>query len=192
MIDVNDLRQNVIFTYEGSLYQVLEFRRHKMARQKGMVNVKVRNIETSNVQEFSFRSGDSVEEADVLRTQLEFIYYDDRKSQIVLSDPETKKRLTVDADIMTEDQIGYLREGVAFFALMAESGDTVYSIELPNTVDLTVTQAPPAEKGNTASGGTKPVTVETGKVINTPFFIKNGDVIKVNTQTGEYVERVSE
>ncbi len=192
---VNDLRQGAIFEQDGELYQVADFRRHKMARAKAVVNIKARNIKTNSVREFTFKSTASVGDADVVTQSLSFIYYDNRKGELVLSDPETKKRLTVSANVLSENEIAFLSEGALIIALTnGRSGNEleIYSVSLPKTVDLKVVQAPPAEKGNTSSGGTKSVETESGLMVNTPFFIKNGDVIRVNTQSGEYIERVSE
>ena len=192
---VNDLRQGVIFEQDGELYQVTDFRRHKMARAKAVVNIKARNIKTNSVREFTFKSTGSVGDADVVTKSLTFVYYANRKNELVLSDPETKKRLTVPSSVLNENEIAFLSEGVSLIAITnGGSGNDleVYTVSLPKTVDLKVTQAPPAEKGNTASGGTKTVETSTGLKVNTPFFIKVGDVIRINTQSGEYIERVSE
>jgi len=194
VIPVNDLRQGTLFEHDGNIYQVLEFRRHKMARAKAVVNVKVRDIQTNNVRELSFKSGDSVDEANVNTTLLKFIYHDTRNKKLVFSHPDNNQRVVIDEQLVDANQRGYLVEGGQVTAMIepVENNPQVYSIVLPNTVDLKVTQAPPSEKGDTASGGSKPVTVETGITVNTPLFIKTGDTIRVNTSTGEYIERVSQ
>ncbi|MCA9391702.1 hypothetical protein KC614_00670 [candidate division WWE3 bacterium] len=194
MIAVNDLRQGTLFNMDGNIYQVIDFKRHKMARAKAVVNVKVRDIQTSGIRELTFKSSDSVAEADVKTSTLEFVYADERKGKIVLSEPQTKRRYEVGLDSIGENDRLYLKSGTEIVAYTGinDAGELqIYTVSLPNTVDLEVTQAPPNDKGDTASGGTKPVVCETGVVVNTPFFIKDGDVVRVNTQTGSYVERVS-
>ena len=193
MISVNDLRQGVLFNYEGRVYQVLEFQRHKQARAKGVVNVKGRDVETAGVREITFNSAASVEEADAVSKQLDFVFFDARKNKLIFSEPESKKRLELDQGSLDAKQVGFLVSGIKITALMSSddlSSAKIYSITIPTTVELEVVEAPPSDKGDTASGGTKPVKVSTGITVNTPFFIKVGDKIKVNTQSGEYLERV--
>ena len=193
MISVNDLRQGTLFLTDANIYQVLEFRRHKMARARAVVNVKARDIKSNGVREFTFLSNDMVEEAELANKTFKFVYRDERKKQIILTDPNSNQRHMVDEMAISENQLGFLKDGIEVSALTQEDDNgkyTLYSVSLPNTVDLKVTQAPPSERGDTAAGSTKPVEVETGITIKTPFFIKTGDVIRVNTGTGEYVERV--
>lgn len=191
MLSVNELRQGVLFETDGRVYQVTKFTRHKMARAKGVVNVTARDVQGGNIKEFSFRSGDSVPEAEVIHQALHFIYHDVRNQQLVFSDPETNKRILVEQGVVGEDAVKYLKEGVGVSALIDEQTHEVYTIILPKTIEVEVVEAPPNDKGDTASGGTKVVQLETGLSINTPFFIKNGDIVKVNTETGQYVERIS-
>lgn len=193
MISVNDLRQGVLFNHEEKVYQVLEFERHKQARSKGVVNVRVRDVESGGVRELTFNSAAVVEEADAVTVQLEFIFFDARKNKVVFSDPGSKRRIELDQSSLSEGQLGYLVAGVKVSALLSSddiANAKIYSITLPNVVDLKVVDAPPAERGNTASGGGKPVKLETGLTVTTPFFIENGDVIRVNTVSGTYIERV--
>ncbi|NTV30878.1 hypothetical protein HGA91_02770 [candidate division WWE3 bacterium] len=193
MLSVNDLRQGVLFKHEEKVYQVLEFQRHKQARSKGVVNVKVKDVEFGGVREITFNSAAVVEEADAASVSLDFIFNDTRKGKVVFSEPSSKKRLEIDSSTLGEEQLGYLVSGVKVSALLSSddiANAKIYSISLPNVVDLKVVDAPPAERGNTASGGGKPVKLETGITITTPFFIENGDVIRVNTVSGTYIERV--
>ncbi len=194
MINVNDLRQNALFETEGSVFQVLEFRRHKNARARGIVNIKARDIKSSGIREFTFKSNDNVQNADVESRSFDFVYYDQRKGIVILTDPETKKRFNVLDTAIDKELLGFMKEGLSVLTLCEsddKGGYNIYSITLPNTVELKVTQAPPNERGDTSQGGSKPVTVETGMTIHTPFFIKEGDVIKVNTVSKEYIERVN-
>lgn len=193
MIPANDLRQGVIFEHNGGTFQVLEFERFKKARSKGIVNVKVRNVASGGVQELSFKSGDNVKEGSAETVSLEFVFADRRKGILTFSDPETKKRIELNDSIVDEFKQGFLVTGLMVQALASSDDLTeaqIYDITLPNTVEVEVTEAPPNDKGDTASGSTKPVTISTGAKISTPFFIAVGDWIKVNTELGTYLERV--
>ncbi|NCS32244.1 hypothetical protein GW793_02000 [bacterium] len=193
MIDANSLRQGVVFEQNGSTFQVVEFRRHKTARAKGIVNVKAKNVATGNTQEFSFKSGESVQEGSTVTVSLEFVYHDQRKGELTFSDPETKKRFTLQEDVVDSTKRGFLVSGLMVKALLSSENiekAQVYEISLPNTIEAEVVEAPPNDKGDSSAGSTKPVTIKSGAVVNTPFFIKVGDIIKVNTETGQYSERV--
>lgn len=193
MIAVNDLRQGALFEQDGRILEVLEFRRHKMARAKSVVNIKVRDIETGSVRDLTFKGSENVQDADVENVGLDFVYHDQRKGQLFFTNPHSNERIGVDENAVGSVERGYLVGGVSVAALIEPNSKPtrIYTVTLPNTVDMKVIQAPPSEKGNTATGGTKPVTVETGIKINTPFFIADGDTIRVNTTTGSYIERVS-
>jgi len=195
MIAVNDLRQNVFYKEGDRVFQVLEFKRHKVARQKGMVNVRVKDVETGATVEKTYKSSDSVDDVDVERRSVEFVFYNNRKGELVFSDKETKQRVQLPDNLIEENQRGFLVPNMEVFLLTDGDGPLnqvkIYSITIPNTIEVKVASAPPADKGDTASGGSKPVEISTGKTVNTPFFIKAGDIIKINTQTGEYMERIS-
>jgi len=190
MLSVNELRQGVIFEHDGKIYQVEAFDRHKMGRGQGVVNVTARELKTQSLRELTFKSGDTFTEADVNSQKLRFVYSDERRQKAIFTDPETEKRQELDQSVIGTDNIRYLTEGIEISALI-DADHQILSITLPKKVELKVTDAPPNEKGNTASGGTKPVTTETGLTVQTPFFIATGDTIVVNTESGEYVERVS-
>jgi len=194
MIAANDLRQGVIFEHNGATYQVLEFERFKKARAKGIVNIKARNVATNGVQELSFKSGDKVDDGSAVNVNLEFVYADKRREILIFSDPETKKRIELSETIVGESKRNFLVQGLIIQAL-ASSDDLetaqIYDVTLPKTIEVEVTEAPPNDKGDTASGSTKPVTISSGAKISTPFFISAGDWIKVNTELGTYIERVN-
>jgi elongation factor P len=193
VVSVNDLRKGVVFLQDGKTYQVLSFARHKMARAKGVVNVTARDLEFGGVRELTFGNSDKVDDLQLENLTLDFVYVDQRKGKLVFSNPQTKARIELNEDMLEEGAVGYLTSGTQVIALTQTLDDgklKVYGIDLPKTVELTVRDAPPSDKGDTATGGSKPVTVETGITVNTPFFIKSGDRIRVNTETGEYIERL--
>lgn len=187
-ISVNELRQGVVFLQDGKYYEVESFGRHKMARGKGVVKVGAYDLETGNLRELTFKSGESVKEVEAQKYNLEFVYYDERKNQIILHQPETGQRLKPEAGIINPDKIKYLSEGAK--VVVTEVQGKIVDIQIPPTVELKVTMAPPGDKGDTAGSATKEVTLETGLKIKTPLFIKKGDLIKVNTESGEYRGRV--
>ena len=171
---------------------MLEYKLKNIARGKADIKIKVLNLENGATVEVGFKSGQKVEEVANHYEDIGFVYFDKRKDQIVLADLETKKRIVVSADMITEEKRHYLSEGLKLRALILEDGgEKIAALEIPITVELEVVQAPPSDKGDTASGGGKPVTLSTGAVLHVPLFIKNGDVIKINTERGEYMERVS-
>ncbi len=193
-ISVNDLRQGVVFREHGKLYEVLEFSRHKKARGRGIVNVRVRDLETGNVRELTFKSSNSVEELIARKHNLRFVYYDKREDLVVVQGDvqaglgAKSHRQKIASSIVGQDSLKYLSEGTEL--VVTEVDDRIVTMELPPTVNLSVTSAPPADKGDTATGGSKPVEVETGAKINVPLFIRAGDVVRVNTRNGQYVGRL--
>ena len=189
-LSVQNLRAGTIFQEDGRIYTVLGYHHHKMGRAKAVIKVKVRDVETDNVRELTFNNNATVQDVDVMRKNLEFVYRNERKSEVVFSDTETKERITVGYEILSEEDSKYLTGGTVVQAMLDESND-ILTIELPNTVILTVDQTGPSDKGDTQGSARKPATLETGLIVHVPMFIKIGDTIKINTQTNEYMERMS-
>lgn len=186
MLSYNEVKPGQFIVYEGSLYEVLEAAFLRMQQRKPVMKVKLRDLLSGKVKETSFQPSDDLEEAELERMKARFLYKS--KNEFWFDEAgNPKNRFS-----LPEDKIGpaaqFLKDQCEVTALMFE--DKFISIKLPIKVDLEVTEAPPAIKGDTASGGSKQVTLETGARINTPFFISQGDVVRVNTETGEYVERV--
>lgn len=189
MISVNALRQGVVFKDGGRFYQVLTFRRHKMARGKGVIKVEVRDLESGSVRELTFKSGATVEEVEAHCFALEFVYHDERRHQVVLSNPETKERFRVeDSRFLNEEAINYLSGGTQ--VTVTEVGGEILSVEIPSVVRLRVKTAPPGEKGDTAGSASKVVELETGLKVSVPLFVQSGDLIEINTKSGKYKGRV--
>lgn len=157
-----------------------------LGRGGGMLQVRIKNLVTGGVMSETFKGSDKFKEADISNKKIKFIYV--HRDTFVFSLAEnSSQRFELEDEVVASSK-NYLKsnselDGVYF-------AGNIINIKLPAKVDLKVTEAPPTEKGNTAEGGKKPVTVETGLKVQTPFFIKEGDVIRVNTKTGEYVERV--
>lgn len=190
MLSVNDLHKGILFEFEDEIYQVLEYQHIKLARGKATIKVKVRNLKTGASRELSFSSGNTVEEVGIVKKNFKFVYLDQRRHKVILAGLDSGKRVEVGQEVVGEKNLGYLREGELVQAISLEDSGEIINLEIPITVELKVTQTGPSEKGDSAGAVTKPATLETGLVIQVPMFIKNGDVIKVNTQRREYVERV--
>ncbi len=184
MISVNDLKTGLTLQLDNGLWSVVEFLHVKPGKGAAFVRSKLKNVETGQVVEKTFRAGEKVAKAMLDRREMQYLYKEG--NDYVMMDNETYEQLQV-----TEAQIGdgikYLKENMVVQILMHDS--RIIGIDLPSHVILEVTDTPPAEKGNTAQGGTKPATLETGAVVNVPFFISNGDQIRVDTRTNEYLDR---
>ncbi len=184
MIDVNDLRKGVIFEFDGSLYRVLEYTHHKPGRGNAIIRVKMRNIRTGSTIERTFNSGDRVQDVRLDYHNVQYLYNDG--DLFYFMDAETFEQPAVSRDLVG-DYAGFLKEGIEVKLTFYQNEPL--DIELPTTVDLKVVQAEAAVRGDTATGVTKRVTVETGQGVDVPMFVKEGDVIRVDTRTGAYVTR---
>jgi elongation factor P len=185
MIDVNDLRKGVTFEYDGQLFKVLEYSHHKPGRGNATIRIKARNLKTGSNIEKTFQSGDRVSEARLDFHNVQFLYGDGENFHFM--DNETFDQPAISAE-MIGDLAGYLKEGME--CKLTFYNDAPLDIEVPLTVDLKVTAAEVAVRGDTATGVTKKVQVETGISVQVPNFVKEGDTIRVDTRTGEYVTRV--
>ena len=184
-LGVNELKPKTFFIYEGQPYVVLETHHLKMQQRRPTVQVRMRNLMNGKLLERNFAQSDVFEEADIERKKVKFLY--NHKDQYWFSDEkETSKRF-----LLTEELIGeatkFLKANTVLDAI--EYNGEIINIELPIKMELKVVEAPPSIKGNTAQGGLKQVKLETGANMNVPLFINQDDIIVVNTQTGEYVER---
>ena len=184
MISVNDLKTGLTLQLDIGLWSVVEFLHVKPGKGAAFVRSKLKNVETGQVVEKTFRAGEKVAKAMLDRREMQYLYKEGK--EYVMMDNESYEQLQ-----LTEEQIGdgikYLKENMIVQVLMHDS--RIIGVDLPAHVILEVTDTPPSEKGNTAQGGTKPATLETGAVVNVPFFISNGDKIRVDTRTNEYLDR---
>lgn len=189
-LEANELRSGVIFEKDGNLYRVEKFRHRMHSRGRAHITIKARALGSGKLREFKFSSNETVEEGNVERKVLEFLYRDERKSELVFLEKESKERVELPESILEETKQGFVKNGLEVTAYeRADSGEIV-RIELPLKVNLKVKRAGPTDKGDSTGSVTKPVVLETGVRVQTPMFIENGDVVRVNTETGEYVERV--
>ena len=185
MIDVNELRKGVTFEYEGNLFKVLEYSHHKPGRGNATIRIKARNLRTYSTIEKTFQSGDRVPEANLDFHNASYLYTDGDFFHFM--DNDTFEQPAVKSDTLG-DSAGFLKEGME--CKLTFYNEECLDVELPLTVDLLVTRAEVAVRGDTATGVTKKVDVETGIQVQVPNFVKEGDTIRVDTRTGEYVTRV--
>lgn len=185
MIDVNNLRKGVIFEYDNALYRVMEYTHHKPGRGNAIIRLKMRNIRTGSTIEKTFNSGDRVQDVRLDYHNVQYLYNDG--DLFYFMDAETFEQPAVSRELVG-DSAGFLKEGTEVKLTFYQS--EALDIELPTTVDLKVVQAEVAVRGDTATGVTKRVTVETGQGVDVPNFVKEGDVIRIDTRTGTYVTRV--
>lgn len=186
MIDVNDLRKGVTFVMDSVLYKVLEYHHHKPGRGNATIRVKARNLRTGSTLEKTFQSGDRVQDARLDFHNIQYLYSD--ADYFYFMDTETYDQPAIRKAVLG-DSAGFLKEGMECKLTIYENEPI--DIELPTTVDLKVTRAENAIRGDTATGVTKRVVVETGAIIETPYFVSEGDTIRIDTRDGSYVTRVT-
>jgi len=186
-MDVTDLRKNAKIEMDGQPWVVTDFQFVKPGKGQAFNRVRVRNLKTARVMEKTFRSGESVEAADVHDTQMQYLYNDGDMWHFM--DPESYEQLSADATAMGE-AVKWIKEedtcGVTLW------NGTPLSIEPPNFVVLRITDTDPGLKGDTSGGGGKPATLETGAVVRVPLFVQTDELIKVDTRSGEYVSRAKD
>jgi elongation factor P len=196
MISSNDLRPGVAIELEGKVWRVVEFLHVKPGKGAAFVRTKLKNAQSGSVNEHTFRAGESVAEANLEKLTMQYTYKDG--DNFVFMDMETFEESTLIAT-QIGDRVKYLTEGmevnVVFWNQTVEKNGKkevqkqVLEVELPNTVVLTIIQTDPGVRGDTATGGTKPATVETGAQVMVPLFISEGEKIKIDTRDDSYIGR---
>ena len=185
MIDVNELRKGTTFTMDGEIYKVLEYQHHKPGRGKAIIRTKIRNLRTGVIIDKNFTSGDRVRDIRIDKVEAQYLYNDGEFYHFM--NTETYEQPALPAAALGE-AIDYLTENMTL-TLSFYEGEPL-DVILPSAVDLKVVNAPLAIAGDTATGATKQVTLESGLKVSVPLFINEGDIIRVDTRTGEYVTRV--
>ena len=185
MIDVNELRKGVTFELDGELYKVLDYQHHKPGRGKAVIRTTILNLRTGVSIDKNFISGDRVQDVRLDHHTVQYLYSDG--DLYYFMDTETYEQPSLSAEILGE-AMDYLTDGLTL-GLSTYEGEPI-DIELPITVELEVVEAPPGFAGDTATGATKEVTLETGLKVQVPLFVEKGDHIRVDTRTGEYLTRV--
>ena len=184
MISAGDFRNGITFEYDGSVYQIIEFQHVKPGKGAAFVRTKIKNVISGGVVEKTFNPTDKMPKAHIERKDMEYLYNDG--DLFYFMDPETYEQLPVGQDQLG-DALKFVKENMQVKILSFKGN--IFGIEPPNFVELAITETEPGFAGNTATGATKPATLETGAVVMVPLFIDNGEVIKVDTRTGEYMGR---
>jgi elongation factor P len=185
MIDVNELRKGTTFTLDGEIYKVIDFQHHKPGRGKAVIRTKIRNLRSGATIDKNLISGDRVEDIRIDRIGVQYLYSDG--TFYYFMDRDTYEQIPLSGAVLG-DSIKYLIDNMELNISVYE--DEPIDIDLPINVDLRVVDAPMAVAGDTATGVTKEVTLESGLKVNVPLFVKEGDTIRVDTRTDEYVTRV--
>lgn len=186
MIDAGELKRGITIELDGQLYQVLDFQHIKMGRGSAQVRLKLRDIRAGHTTERAFQASETFTRAFLERRLVQYLY--NEGSLYYFMDTKTFEQIPIDKSMLGE-ALNYLKDG-SNLEILTHKGKSM-GIQLPVSVELKVTETGPGFKGDTASAGTKPAKMETGITIKVPFFINTGDIIKVDTRTGEYLERVS-
>lgn len=192
ILEYSEVKERKIILHDGEPYEVVSSHVFRKQQRKPVNATKLKNLINGRMAEVSFQSSDKVEEADMSERKALYLYR--AKGEVWFCDEDNKsKRFTISADIVG-DKIKFVKENsVVTLHIFTDKDDNekIIGVKLPIKVDLAVTEAPPSIKGNTATGGTKIVTLETGATIAAPLFIEVGEKIRINTDTGEYVERAN-
>ncbi|HZW01416.1 MAG TPA: elongation factor P [Candidatus Deferrimicrobium sp.] len=185
MISTGDLRKGIAIELDGELWQVLDYHHIKMGRGSAQVRITLRNIKRGQTVERSFQAGEKWPRAILEKRPVQFLYQDGPDYHFMESETYEQFHLTAE---QLGDVTNYLVEGMSLDRTSYQ-GETI-GVELPTSVDLRVVETEPGFAGDTQSGAKKPATVESGLVVQVPIFVNEGDVIKVDTRTGEYLTRV--
>jgi elongation factor P len=186
MITVTKLRNGTNFELDGSAYRVLNYQHTHMSRGGGSVKVRIRNLVDGNVINKTFQSTEKVDEIQILKRKLQYLYKED--TDYVFMDPDTFEQIEVSVDIL-EDQGFYLKEGEITHVLIWDEKELVLGVDLPPKMVFEIVEAAPGEKGDSASNVYKDALLENGLKVRVPLFINPGDKVRVDTRDGSYVER---
>ena len=186
MISTADFRTGLTIELDGEVFSLVDFQHVKPGKGGAFVRTKLRNVRTGNVFDRTFRAGEKFEHARLERRRMQFLYR--RGDEFVFMDTESFDQVSLQADEVGE---GWrcLKDGLEVAIVQYE--ERLIGLELPNTVELKVAQTDPGFRGDTAQGGSKPATLETGAVVQVPLFVNEGDVLRVDTRSYEYLERAS-
>ncbi|NLW07414.1 MAG: elongation factor P [Clostridia bacterium] len=184
MISSNDFRTGLTIEVDGEIYSVVEFMHVKPGKGSAFVRTKLKNRRTGGIVERTFRAGEKVARAHIDRREMQYLYNDG--DNYYFMDTETYEQTSLRKEQL-DDAVKYLKDNMNIH-ILAYQGETI-GVELPNSVELEVVETEPGVKGDTATGATKNAVLETGATIQVPLFIEKGDKIRIDTRTGEYIER---
>ena len=186
-VETQDFHKNLKIEIDGEPYVVVDCQHVKPGKGVGYVKAKIKSLTTGKTLNETFRSGDTVDTPLLESKEMEYLYKDEQ--HYVFMDQETYEQVRLSEEAV-EAALDYLKDNLEVEVLFHEG--TPIQVEMPTFVDLEITQAPPGVKGNTAQGGTKRVTLETGAEVEAPLYLERGETIRIDTRTGEFVERVNE
>lgn len=184
MASTNDFRRGMVLDIDGRYYSILEFQHVNPGKGAAFVRSKLKDVLQGKVLEKTWRAGEKVQEIRLERRVFQLLYHTD--DMYTVMDPDTFEQIDLSMELIG-DAVNYLTDGSDVDVLFV--GDKPIIVEPPNFVELLITKSDPGLKGDTATGGTKPATLETGVVVQVPLFVKEGERIRIDTRTGEYMER---
>ena len=184
MISSNDFKTGLSVEIDGDAYVVVDFQHVKPGKGAAFVRAKMKNLRTGSVVERTFNAGEKMPKAHLDRKEMQYLYHDG--DFYIFMDLESYEQFSLSEEQISEGK-NYLKENMNISVLFFQS--EIIGVDFPAQVTLAVVETEPGIKGDTASGGNKPATLETGAIVRVPFFINIGDVIRVNTKTNEYIER---
>ncbi|HAA33947.1 MAG TPA: elongation factor P [Firmicutes bacterium] len=185
MISTNDFHTGLTIELDGDIYMVIDFQHVKPGKGAAFVRSKLKNLRSGSTTERTFRAGEKVPRALVERKEMEYLYASGE--EYIFMDTESYEQISLSRETLG-DNLKYLKENMHLNILLFKG--EILGLELPNSVELKVVETEPGFKGDTAAGGSKPAKLETGLVVQVPFFINEGDVLRIDTRTGAYLERV--
>jgi elongation factor P len=185
MISTNDFHTGLTIELDGEIYMVIDFQHVKPGKGSAFVRSKLKNLRSGSTTERTFRAGEKVPRALIERKEMEYLYASGE--EYIFMDTESYEQISLSRQTLG-DNLKYLKENMQLNILLFKG--EIIGLELPNSVELKVVETEPGFKGDTAAGGSKPAKLETGLVVQVPFFINEGDVLRIDTRTGEYLERV--
>ncbi len=185
MADTSDFRNGMILNMGGEYWSIVEFQHVKPGKGGAFVRTKIKNLLTGQVKDNTFRAGERVEEVRVVRRPYQYLY--ETGGMYYMMDKESFEQIPL-GESMLDDKKEFLKENTDVVILI--DGDRPLLVELPTFVELEVKETEPGVRGDTAQGGSKPATMETGLVVQVPLFIETGDTLRIDTRTGKYVTRV--
>lgn len=186
MADTSDFKTGMAFQMDGDIWTLLEFQHVKPGKGGAFVRTRLRKVKTGQVLEKTFRSGEKIDPVFLEKVKMQFLYK--QGTEAVLMDLDSYEQIPVETTLLG-DQADFLKEEMEIVSLQVKG--EVLGYELPNFVELEVVETDPGERGNTVSGGaTKPAKLESGATVQVPFHINIGDVLKIDTRSGSYLERV--
>ncbi len=185
-VATNEFKRGLKLEIDNEPYEIVDYEHVKPGKGQAFVRVKLKNLKTGNVVEKTYKSGTKLPKADVEERVMQYLYKDNEGYNFM--DTNTYDQYTIPESVMGNSAL-FIQENKEVTVMLYKG--TPIGVSLPNFVELKVIETEPGFKGDTAATGTKPATLETGAVVQVPFFIKEGDIVRIDTRTGEYVERVN-